>query len=99
VIARRIADSVALSSQRTLAPSDWTPSWAHNVPRSTLTGLSFIFAKKGLKDAHADCAVSDRERILEVPFRADVTTSVENAAQSVFQALRVVCLTANLNVR
>src|SRR5216684_714504 len=44
VIARRIAASVALSSQRTLIPSDWTPSCDQTVARSTLTGWSFIFA-------------------------------------------------------
>src|SRR6266478_3743584 len=37
VIARRIAASVALSSKRTLAPSDWTPSCDHKEARSTLT--------------------------------------------------------------
>src|SRR5258708_30712181 len=60
--------------------------------------LVFHSCVKGLKNIHADRAVSDRERILEIPFLADVTTSVENAAQSVFQALRIVCLAANLNV-
>src|SRR5258708_34775094 len=43
LIARRLAARVAVSSKRTLAPSDWTPSCDHKVARSTLTGLSFIF--------------------------------------------------------
>src|SRR6267378_1422711 len=46
VMARRIAASVALSSKRTLAPSDWTPSCVHRLSKSTLTGLSFIAAYK-----------------------------------------------------
>src|SRR5580704_4393265 len=47
VMARRIAASAALSSKRTLAPSDRTPSCVHKPSKSTLTGLSFILAYSG----------------------------------------------------
>jgi hypothetical protein len=43
VIARQIAASVALSSKRTIAPSDWTPRFAQKVARPTRTGLFASF--------------------------------------------------------
>src|SRR5260370_11151329 len=51
-----------------------------------------------LKNTYPNCVVTGSERILKIPFPADVAAGVENSTKGILQTLRIVCQAANLNL-